>query len=148
MIVLRIRWRRVSRQEWQTIAAVLIAQVTIGVALRLFPVASLSRAIESLRSIAARAVRVPEERVAWAIEGVGRRLPWISTCLVRALAADLFLSAPGRTGHVKIGVRRSAGGALQSHAWFEREGRILVGAVGTGAYVHFLTLHISRPHQR
>jgi len=121
--------------DWRLLAGVLLAQLVLAGAIRVARVRLLSRTIPAFRATARRLVSAPDERVAWAIEAVGRRLPRLSTCLVRALAADLFLSAPGRTGRVRIGVRRGEGGQLQSHAWFEREGRIVVGAAGAADYV-------------
>ena len=133
--------RRLSWTEARLLFAVGIVQLAVGAALRVMPVRVLSSAIARHRG-AARLLRAPEERVGWAIEAVGRRLPWISTCLVRALAADLFLGGAPRPGCVKIGVRRSNGGLLESHAWFEREGRILVGGAGADGYVEFATLQV------
>ena len=127
--------RRLSAQDWRTLGGVLLAQLVLGGAIRVARVRVLWRTIPAFRVAARRLVSAPDERVAWAIEAVGRRLPRLSTCLVRALAADLFLSAPGRTGRVRIGVRRGEAGELQSHAWFEREGRIVVGAAGASDYV-------------
>jgi hypothetical protein len=132
--------RRLSRRDLRLLSTVFVGQVALGVALRVASVRVLSRAIAKSRVAARRMAMAPEERIAWAIEAVGRRLPWISTCLVRALAADLFLGGPNRPGHVKIGVRRSHAGTLESHAWFECDGRIVVGAAGAHDYVTFMIL--------
>jgi len=130
----------VRSRDLRLLSAVFLAQVALGTALRAVPVRWLWRAVRKLRRVARHLVPAPEERVAWAIEGVGRRLPRISTCLVRALAAELFLGGPECTGGVKIGIRRSPSGVLESHAWFERDGRILVGRDGVRDYVDFATL--------
>jgi hypothetical protein len=134
------RPRRVSRRDVPLLAAVCAVQVTLGAAVRAVPMSALCRLVRALRPIARLLAPATEERVAWAIEAVGRRLPGLSTCLVRALAADLFLSVPGRLSHVRVGVRRSEQGALESHAWFERDGRVLVGGAGADTYVHLVTL--------
>ena len=132
--------RRLSRSDVRLLSVALIGEVALGIALRMVPARVLSRAIARYRAGLSRLVRAPEERVAWAIEAVGRRLPWISTCLVRALLADLVLGGAECSGHVTIGVRRAAGGRLESHAWFERNGRILVGGGGADRYVTFMIL--------
>jgi Transglutaminase-like superfamily len=129
-----------SRRDLRLLSAVLVAQVMLGAAIRVVPMSALRRLLQGLRPLASRVGPEPEERVAWAIEAVGRRLPWLSTCLVRALAADVFLTVPGALTHVRVGVRRSERGALESHAWFERNGRILVGRAGADTYVHLVTL--------
>jgi hypothetical protein len=134
--------RRLSRADVALLIGICVVQTVVGTAVRVVPVRVLSRAIARCRVGARRMAMVPEERIAWAIEAVGRRLTWISTCLVRALVADLFLGGAECSGRVKIGVRRSEQGMLESHAWFERDGRILVGAVGVGEYVEFVTLPI------
>jgi hypothetical protein len=132
--------RDLSRRDVRLLASAFVAQVALGTAMRVAPISVLCRIVRRLRPIASRIRLAPEERVAWAIEAVGRRLPWISTCLVRALAADLLLSGPEGRGGVKIGVTRSEDGTLAAHAWYERGGRIVVGGAEVGAYVDFMTL--------
>ena len=130
----------IRASDFRLLAIVGLTQLVLGAAVRVARVAALAAAIRRQRGRAQWIVGAPDERIAWAIEVVGRRLPGISTCLVRALAADLFLTTAARPGHVRIGVRRTAAGELQSHAWFEREARILVGAAGADDYVQFTTL--------
>jgi hypothetical protein len=134
--------------DFRLLAVIGLTQLVLGVAVRVARVAPLTVAIARQRARAQGIVGAPDERIAWAIEAVGRRLPGISTCLVRALAADLFLTRADRPGHVRIGVRRTSAGQLQSHAWFERDARILVGAAGADDYVQFTTLdgHSARRH--
>jgi hypothetical protein len=139
-VIGRLAHRRLPPGSARLLAAALVAEVTVGIALRLIPVPLLWRAVRRLRPIARRAASAPEQRVAWAIEAVGRRLPRLSTCLVRALTADLFLTVPGSVTHVRVGVRRSTRGALESHAWFERDGRIVVGGGDARDYVDFVAL--------
>lgn len=133
--------RRLSWDEARLVFVVCIVQLVVAAALRVMPVRVLSSTIARHRAAARWILRAPEERIGWAIEAVGRRLPSISTCLVRALVADLFLGGAPRSGRVKIGVRRS-NGLLESHAWFERDGRILVGGAGADEYVEFVTLQV------
>ncbi len=56
---------------------------------------------------------------------------WPTTCLYRALGSYTLLRAAGQAVRFVIGVRRE-GGALQAHAWVERDGEIVVGAPGPG----------------
>ena len=79
------------------------------------------------RRLAQFLVRDSEERIVWAIGATGRRLGPISTCLVRALVAELFLGSPERPLYLAIGVKRTTSGALEAHAWVGRDGRVLVG---------------------
>jgi len=69
-------------------------------------------------------------RVVW----IADRLPWHSTCLVRAIAGFLLL-ARRRVGGVsiRIGVRR-AEGRIDAHAWLLRGAEILLGGGETDTY--------------
>ena len=71
----------------------------------------------------------------WAIEATGRRLAGVSTCLVRALVAELALAQPERPLRLTIGVRHGSVGELQGHAWVAHENRILIGGSMSGEYV-------------
>ena len=69
-----------------------------------------------------------DERIVWAIEATGRRLGRLSTCLLRALVAELVLD----TGTRAICTSQSESGeppdTLEAHAWLARNGRVLIGA--------------------
>src|SRR5262245_38515463 len=56
------------------------------------------------------------ERVRWALGTAARRLPWRSSCLVRALAGRRMLARRGVPCTLYLGVRR-AGASLEGHAW-------------------------------
>ncbi|MGE0441931.1 MAG: lasso peptide biosynthesis B2 protein [Gemmatimonadales bacterium] len=49
--------------------------------------------------------------------------PWRRTCLKRGLTLYALLQRSGRPADLVVGVRRSATGALEAHAWLERETR-------------------------
>ena len=58
---------------------------------------------------------------------VDRRLtdlprPWKRTCLKRSAVLYYLLRNAGLPVHLHIGVRKSAAGALQAHAWLVRDG--------------------------
>jgi Transglutaminase-like superfamily len=122
------------------VAAVGVVEVALALALRVFRVTLVRRAVARCRSLARMMVTADDGRVVWAIDAVGGRMPGVSTCLVRALAADLLLAGDEQRGAVRIGVRRTTDGRLESHAWFERDGDILVGRAGAADYLPFVTL--------
>lgn len=65
--------------------------------------------------------------VAWRIDRVDARLPWRSTCLVRAVAGMLLLKRRGIGGAaIRFGVRKREG-ALEAHAWLLFGGTVLLG---------------------
>lgn len=73
--------------------------------------------------------------VAWRVLFVANRLPWHSTCLVRALAGGLLMRRRGIMGAViRFGVKREAG-ALTAHAWLLLNGEILLGGEEAASYV-------------
>jgi hypothetical protein len=74
------------------------------------------------------------EHIAWAVATVGRRLPG-TTCLLQALAAYVMLARRGTEAQVHIGVARDRGRPLESHAWVESEGRVVLGDTGLDRYV-------------
>ncbi|HSC27921.1 MAG TPA: lasso peptide biosynthesis B2 protein [Vicinamibacterales bacterium] len=69
-----------------------------------------------------------------AVERAGRRCPWRTTCLERAVALVLLLVIHRRAGRLAIGVARS-GGALRAHAWVEADGSVILGGGAAAADV-------------
>ena len=72
-------------------------------------------------------MRDSSERIAWAIEATGRRLPRPSSCLARAIVAEMLLDLAEGPVHLYIGVRHTDAGAFQAHAWVMRADRVVVG---------------------
>lgn len=61
------------------------------------------------------------------IARVARRLPWTSTCLVRAIAGSLLLSRRGVASHIRFGVL-TENGRLAGHAWLMVGDATVLGA--------------------
>ncbi len=131
----RKRWLALTAADWRLLIAVALAQVIAAAALRAMPLSALRARAARFRRLAQLAMQGSEERVVWAIHASGRRLGGSSTCLVRALVADLALGSPERPLCLTIGVRRGSGGTLEAHAWVGREGRVIVGAATGDGYV-------------
>lgn len=113
----------------RVLVTVALAQVILGVALRIMPPAVLRGRIARLRSFAQFLVsNTSPQDVVCAIEAAGQRLPAISTCLVRAFAAELLLGSPARPLRLTIGVRQTPDGRLESHAWVTDHDSVLIGA--------------------
>ena len=106
-----------------------LAQVTVGIALRMVTPTVLRLPIARLRSFAQSLVgNASPQDVVRAIEATGRRLPAISTCLVRAFVAELLLGSSSRPLRLTIGVKQTADGHLESHAWVTDHDSVLIGA--------------------
>jgi hypothetical protein len=132
-------WRcGLTAADWQLLVAVAVAQVVAAAALRVMPLRALRVSVSRCRRVARFIVRGSDTRIAWAIEATGRRLGRLSTCLIRALVAELVLDSNDGPVSLTIGVRRTAAGALEAHAWLARQDRVLIGAT-TDAYVPLVT---------
>lgn len=64
--------------------------------------------------------------VSTAVRLASRAVP-DSTCLVRALAAQVLLGRSGLPATVRYGVGRKADGPFCAHAWLECAGRVVIG---------------------
>jgi hypothetical protein len=62
-----------------------------------------------------------------ALAAAGRRMPFTSTCLVEALAAEAMLRRRGFEPTLVLGVARPAETRLSAHAWVEVQGEVVVG---------------------
>jgi hypothetical protein len=80
-----------------------------------------------------------DERKAWAIEATGRRLGRLSTCLIRAIVAELVFDSDGGPVSLTIGVKRTAAGTIEAHAWLARQDRLLIGGAAADEYVPLVT---------
>lgn len=68
------------------------------------------------------------------LERIASRLPWHSTCLVRAVAGMLLLRRRGIGGAViRFGVRKN-GSMLEAHAWLLLGEAVLLGEGETQTY--------------
>jgi hypothetical protein len=113
----------------RVLVTVAFAQVTLGLALRIMPPAVLRFRVARLRSFAQLlVVNTSPQDVVRAIEAAGRRLPAISTCLVRAFVAELLLGSAARPLRLTIGVKQTPDGRLESHAWVTDHDSVLIGA--------------------
>jgi len=113
----------------RVLVTVAFAQVLLGLALRIVAPAVLRLRVARFRSFAQSLVgNASPQAIIRATEGVGRRLPAISTCLVRAFVAELLLGSPARPLRLTIGVKHTADGRLESHAWVTDHDSVLIGA--------------------
>jgi hypothetical protein len=75
------------------------------------------------------------ERITWAISAVGGRIPFLSRCLVQAVATKILLTRCGYPALVRIGVTRGETGQLEAHAWVESQGAIVMGSPAADRFV-------------
>lgn len=123
----------------ETFLALLIAQglvfgLPFRLTARLFHVRKPSGGIETnARHAFGRTIGIRVERVA-------DRLPWKSTCLVRALAGSMLLWRRGIASSIRLGVRKEDD-ALAAHAWLMvGEAIVLGGGSETASFVSLADL--------
>jgi transglutaminase superfamily protein len=134
----RWRWCGLTTRDWRLLVAVTVAQVVAAAALHTMRLPALRASASRFRRLAQFLVRGSDERIVWAIEATGRRLGRLSTCLIRALVAELVLDSNGGLVSLTIGVRRTSAGTFEAHAWLAREDHVLIGA-RTDEYVPLVT---------
>jgi hypothetical protein len=67
-----------------------------------------------------------EEKIVWIIDVASRYVPY-TTCLSKALSAQVLLKRYGHFSSLRIGVVKNEKGELDAHAWVESQGRIIIG---------------------
>jgi transglutaminase superfamily protein len=109
----------------------------VAAALRVMPFSTVRSTAARVRSRVTRFVPGTDERVIWAIQSSGRRLGRLSTCLVRALVAELVIRRDDIV--LMIGIRRPSADSLEAHAWLASGDRVLMGATSVN-YVRLAAL--------
>jgi hypothetical protein len=130
----------VTWSDRRNLAGACVLQAVVAAALRVMPIAVVRHRAARLRAAARFCLAGSDDRVIWAIEATARRLPGLSTCLSRAVVAELTLAPSPAPARINIGIRRLQGGILQGHAWVARGNRIVVGGREADAYTPMLTL--------
>jgi len=139
------RWRRLTLIDWRLLVAMTVAQVVVAGGLRTMRLPALRAGGGRVRRLARVLVGSSDDRIVWAIEATGRRLGRLSSCLVRALVAEVVLDSSREPVSLTIGVRRTDG-VLESHAWLTRQDRVLIGAT-SDEYVPIVSWTSLRCHQ-
>ena len=118
-----------SAREYALVLVTIPLVVTVRVALWLLPSFIIVRFVRHI-SVDAGAdrssPRIDLTKIIWAVEAVSTRVPH-ATCLTQAICAKLLLRWSGLRSDLCLGVAYSVSGALQAHAWLEREGRTILG---------------------
>jgi hypothetical protein len=118
---------QLRRSELRILAVVVSWQAAIAILLRLIPLQTVRKGLLPFRRITAWFAGSDERRVIWALEATAPRLPRLwSSCLTRALLAELLLADATGSVLVTIGIRRDRS-ALEAHAWVERDGCVILG---------------------
>lgn len=76
------------------------------------------------------------------VNGLSRRTPWASTCLVKVLASHKMLRKRRLPHTIHLGVRKQDSARLAAHAWLSADGKVLVGGRILQDFTEISTIHI------
>jgi hypothetical protein len=136
IVLLRVRKNRLAtarrlRLDYRLLGRLFVLQLMIGAAVRIVAWRTLRRLMPAFRMLCGGPLDAGREAdFLRALDASSRRLPGTSTCLVRALVTEVLFDTRAAPVRVTIGVRR-IDSRLESHAWAERQGRIIVGGIGS-----------------
>jgi hypothetical protein len=121
-------------------AAVILTTASLAVWLLPFRIAVRFGSVPVARR---RAISI--EGCVWAVEAVGRRLPWRCLCIEQGLAAQRMLRAGGSDAVLHYGIRHHpASRNLEAHVWVTVDGRTVVGGEEAGSFAEVATYPLVR----
>jgi hypothetical protein len=134
---------RISRGRrgrlWEALVALAIARVAMAILpFRRIAAWLGTPGTESPATATAEDIRVAKE-IGWAVDVLGRRVPWDGRCLARALAATGMLRRRGLEGTVIFGARWSESSCLDAHAWLRLGSLIVTGEPSHEGFKTFTT---------
>jgi hypothetical protein len=126
--------RRTSGKQWRLLAEAGGLLVVARLVVWFVPFRSLATRLgeEMAESPAAdtEAQRAAALPIGWAVRTLGRRLPWMSQCLVQAVAATWMLQRRRIPSTLYFGMAKDSDGKLTAHAWVRCGTQVLTGAKG------------------
>ena len=125
------RASKLTGAEWLMLLEAAGLLVALQIGLRVVSVRRIADWCAAGRGTTPAASRVAIERLVRMTEAAARRVPG-SACLTRSLTLVRMLSVRGIESELKIGVRADAG-AVEGHAWVERDGRPINDDLGVAA---------------
>jgi hypothetical protein len=126
--------RRTSAKQWRLLTEAAGLLVVARLAVWFVPFRSLATRLgdKMAESPAAdtEAQRAAAAPIGWAVRTLGRRLPWMSQCLVQAVAITWMLQRRRIPSTLYFGLAKEEEGAgeLKAHAWVRSGTQILTGA--------------------
>jgi hypothetical protein len=136
-----------AAERWLLVkAALMLSAIRLG--LELIPFQTLRRLLAKVAEASTglqETDRSSADRIVWAVEAAGRRLPGAGTCLTQALAAQVLLARRGNPAQLRIGVLKGEEGRLEAHAWLESKGRIVIGGSELERFTPLVALEGEEP---
>jgi hypothetical protein len=119
------QFRNLPRGDRSLLLYALALVIALRIALWILPFRWICRAVQTSPVH----VNGSSGRFAWAVQAAARRVPQ-ATCLTQALALHHLLACAGLPSFLRVGVAKDARGGIESHAWVEHEGVVLIGDNG------------------
>ena len=69
------------------------------------------------------------KQIIWAVERSTKFMPGGAKCLAKALTTQVLMERRGLICEFKIGVAKNQQDELEAHAWIERDGQVIMGAL-------------------
>jgi hypothetical protein len=127
--------------EWRLLTEAGVLLVAVRLALWVVPFRRLAgrfgKAMEVSPSTETDVQRAAVIPIGWAVQGLGERLPWMSQCLVQALAATWMLQRRRIPSTLYFGLAKDSSGQLKdllAHAWVRSGTQVLTGARGRDGF--------------
>jgi len=99
-------------------------------AVQLFPFDKIRRYSDRIKSQNASQNGLTQQDIIWAVKVAANIFPWTKKCLVSNLVAYILMMRAGYRVKFVIGVKRTADGKFQAHAWVEdAKGKVFVGNI-------------------
>jgi hypothetical protein len=122
------RYWRLPWKDWALLAECGLALLAASVAIRVVPFRVLVRTIASGRGgFGDGRAKQEIDRVRWAVEAVGRRLPWRVVCFQKGLAVQRLLAQRGIPSDLHYGVAHEEHGELKAHVWVTHRDEYVIG---------------------
>ena len=133
------RWRAHDRRDRYYLIAALGYLATSYVRYRLRSISSILADLQAAPETAVEDPAFDWRKAAWAIEAAAAYVPWRSDCLIRVMAATLWLRRKGYRPVFHLGVAQEGQAPLKAHAWLSLHGEVIVGGTDedTAAFASF-----------
>ena len=137
---------RLSGSQWRLLAEAGACLVVFRLAVWLVPFRRLAAGMGDVMAESpaadSGAERAAAARIGWAVQGLGNRLPWMSQCLVQALAATWMLQRRRIPSTLYFGVAKDDGRELKAHAWVRSGTQVLTGSQGWDTFTVVATFAV------
>jgi hypothetical protein len=137
---LKALWH-LSWPEWRLLVEAGLCLVVVRLALWFVPFRRLASRFGNTMEVSptdeTEVQRVAMLPIGWAVQVLGERLPWMSQCLVQALAATWMLQRRRIPSTLYFGIAKDSSGQLKdllAHAWVRSGTQVLTGARGRDGF--------------